>query len=383
MRVVPAACLAVLLGTSCSNGPKQDFDDFLHRADRSQRDGGAGAPSHYEELSGTWLVNSLLAGGINLALRMRFTVDAGPPPVHAHVSIWLARPDGDPTPYSASALEIDTMIDADGKFILRADPLILGPNELPVNTTVKAIVVMDSRTLGKDEWCGSATGSVDEPLVLDLAGTTFSARRDEGDMLLRKDVPQRCPGAGPAPMRPDAGAADAGRPMSPDLSRVPSHLADLSGHWILSSRLAGALPLQLWASLAYVPAGPGAGGAGGAGAGGAGGAGPIGGGSLDGALRRAVDPPGTPALVTFTTRVDADGRFEVWVPSLELPTAGGDVIKGRILLGGATLSADAFCGVGVGDVSSPIELDLQGTTFHAVRWTPGTPVPMAATDRCP
>ncbi len=364
MRIVPAWCLGLLVSASCAQGPKQDFDDFLRRADRSQHDGGAGAESHFEDLSGTWLVNSLLAGGINLALRMRFKVDPGPAPVHTHVSVWLARPDGDPAPYAVSSLEIDTTIDESGRFILRADPLILGPRELPVNTTVKAIVIMDVRTRSKDEWCGDATGSVAEPLVLDLAGTTFSARRDEGDTLLRKDVPQRCPGQAPASV-PDAGVMDAGRPMPPDLSSVPSRLADLSGHWILSSRLAGALPLQLWASLAYVPS-----------------TAPGGGGSLDGALRRAVDAPGSPALVTFSTRVAADGRFEIWVPSLELPTAGGDVIKGRVLLEGATQSADEFCGVGVGEVSAPIQIDLMGTTFRAARWTPGTPVPVAPPDRC-
>lgn len=373
MRVAPAWCLALLLGASCARSPKEDFDDFLRRADRSQRDGGAGPESRFEDLSGVWLLNSLLAGGINLALRIQLQLDPGPPPVHAHARVWLARADGDATPYAAPQLEVETMIDESGRFVLRADPLVLGPNELPVNTTVKAVVVMNARTLSRDEWCGAATGTVDEPLVLDLAGTTFAARRDDGDTLSRRDVPQRCPGANPGPAAPDAGAADAGRPMSPDLSRVPSHLADLSGHWILTSRLAGALPLQLWASLTYIPTGAGAGGAGGA----------SGGGSLDGALRRAVDAPGSPALLSFSTRLDASGHFEIWLPSLELPTAGGDLIKARILLGGATLSADDFCGVGVGEVSSPIMLDLAGTTFRAARWTPGTPVPAAPPDRCP
>jgi hypothetical protein len=146
--------------------------------------------------------------------------------------------------------------------------------------------------------------------------------------------------------------------MSPDLSSVSSVAADLSGDWILSADLAQSLSLGLWASLVYTPS-------------------PDGGGALDGALRRATDPPGSIALATFSTLVSPDGRFELWLPALAIGTT-----QASVLLVGATRSADVFCGAGAGRVHKPIDLDLAGTTFGAVRWTPGTPLPTDAPDRC-
>jgi hypothetical protein len=366
------AGLCLLVSAGCLANPRDDYDDFFTRADRRQPDGGSGVESRLEAISGTWLVNSLLAGGINLALRMKFQMDESPPPRTMHVQIWIARKPGDTAPYGAPILSIDSQVDADGKFVLRAEPLVLGPAELPVNTNVRASVIMESITLGKDAWCGTATGSVSEPLVLDLKGTTFSARRDDGDTLAAADVPQRCPGSQAAP---DAGAGpvDAGRPMPPDLSGVPSQLADLGGQWLMSAKLAGSLPLNLWVSLTYQAARPGM----------PDGGGVVGAASLDGALRRATDLPGSPALASFSTSIDAMGRFEIWVPQLSIESAVSDPIRARILLSGATLGADTFCGAGVGEVTSPIQIDLVGTTFSAARWMPGTPVPMAPVTKCP
>jgi hypothetical protein len=177
------------------------------------------------------------------------------------------------------------------------------------------------------------------------------------------DVPLRCPDVQPPP--PDAGppAADAAvEPPVPDLSAVPSAAHDLSGQWLLTARLPIGLPLRLWLSLAYAAGADGA--------------------SLDGALRSTKAMPGDPALVHFDTRVDADGRFVIWLPgaSLDLGTARLD---GDILLAGATLGDDAFCGQAAGAVRSPLKLDLAGTTFSAQRWTPGTPVPEDAPNACP
>jgi hypothetical protein len=191
--------------------------------------------------------------------------------------------------------------------------------------------------------------------MLDLVGSTFAARRDDARTLTVADVPQSCFPHG----APDGGVIETPRPMSPDLSAVPSAAADLTGDWILDANLAQSLPLRLWASLVYTPAAGG------------------GGGSLDGALRRATDPPGSIALTTFSTLVTPDGRFELWLPALAIGTT-----QASVLLVGATRSADVFCGAGAGRVHKPIDLDLAGTTFGAVRWAPGTPLPMGAPDRC-
>jgi hypothetical protein len=96
------------------------------------------------------------------------------------------------------------------------------------------------------------------------------------------------------------------------------------------------------------------------------------------ALRKATDPPGTPALLTFSTTVSPDGRFTLWLPGVSIGSVRGDV-----LLVAATQSKDAFCGKGAGQVQQPIMLDLSGTTFGAARWTPGTAVPDNIPVSCP
>jgi len=205
-------------------------------------------------------------------------------------------------------------------------------------------------------FCGSATGDVTQPLALDLSGSTFAARRDDDGTLALTDVPQSCfpHGAGG-----DGGVVETPRPMSPDLSSVSSTLADVSGDWILDANLAQSIPMKLWASLRFTPSPGGSGG------------------SLDGALRRATDPPGSVALTTFSTAVAADGRFELWIPALVVGTT-----QASVLLVGATRDADVFCGAGAGRVHKPIDLDLAGTTFGATRWTPGTTVPTDTPDHC-
>lgn len=342
----------------CLSDPRDDFEDFLGRADRTPADGGGALESRLEDLDGVWLFNSLLAGGLDLALRMRFEMVEAQSPITLRAQIWLSTQRLDERPI----VETETTVGPDGRFILRAEPLMLGPNELPVNTTVSASVILDIRTLSHLALCGTATGSVSQPLMLDLSGTTFSALKDDAASLPVDEVPQRCPGQAAAP---DAGApGDAGRPAAPDLSAVPSRFADLSGTWYMNARLAGSLSLALAASLELVPS-------------------PSGGGAIDGALRRVMDPPGSPALVTFSTPVSPDGRFELWIPELALMSSTGDPIRARLLLVGATLGADAFCGAGAGAVFEPIDIDLAGTTFHAQRWTPGTPEPTAPAGACP
>jgi hypothetical protein len=198
---------------------------------------------------------------------------------------------------------------------------------------------------------------VQEPLSLDLAGSTFAARPDSRSLQLT-DVPQSC-----FPKNDNGGPViETPKPPSPDLSSVSSMVADISGNWIINANLAGSVPLKLWAELVFTPGTPDGG---------------TTAGSIDGALRRATDSPGSLALGSFTTQVSADGRFEVWLPQLVVGQT-----QASVLLVGATRSADVFCGAGAGQVHKPIDLDLMGTTFGAVRWIPGTPVPDPIVDHC-
>ena len=348
-----AAILVVLsLAAAGCRGAGDDYSDFLERrgvgADDDQQ-----VQSTLQDLSGRFLLHALLAGGLDLGLRAELAMDVAAQPIPLHARLWLAtaNPDSD-----APLVETDSEVAADGTFILDAEPLMLAAGSTPgLNTAVDANVVLHAATQSPSAFCGTATGNVVQPLALDLAGSTFAARRDDDGTLALTDVPQSCfpRGAG------DGGVIETPRPMSPDLSSVSSALADLSGDWILDADLAQSIPMKLWATLHFAPSPDGSGGA------------------LDGALRRATDPVGSVALTTFATAVSADGRFELWLPALVVGTT-----QASVLLVGATRSAAVFGGAGAGRVHKPIDLDLAGTTFGATRWTPGTPVPTTAPDRC-
>jgi hypothetical protein len=225
---------------------------------------------------------------------------------------------------------------------------------------------MHSRTLSSDEWCGDAEGSTSVPLELDLAGSTFLARRDDAVTIASKDLPFRCTDVAPPPA-PDAGPADGGAgdaeppPPAPDLSAVASQPADLTGHWLVNVQTGFGVPLRLWLALTYSATDAG--------------------GWLDGALRTTNTMPGTAPLATFGVPVDPQGRFTIWLPDARL--TGTVTVEGDILFAGATLDADHFCGAAAGEITSPLQKPLEGTTFSAERWTPGTEVPTGTPNRCP
>jgi hypothetical protein len=351
----------LLLALVGCRGASDDYNDFLAR--RQVGDGGVEVvQSQLADLSGRWLLHALLAGGLDLGLRVELSMDTAQTPIPMHARMWLAtgNPATDPP-----LVETHTTVAADGTFTLDAEPLVLAPGSTPgLNVAVTANVVLAASTQSATSWCGTASGNVTQPLSLDLAGSTFAARPDSRSLQLT-EVPQSC-----FPKDTSGVVMPAPKPPAPDLSSVPSVNADLSGNWIINANLAGSLPLQLWAELVYTPAGTPDGGLT---------ALPDGGvaGSLDGALRRATDPPGSLALASFTTQVTSDGRFQVWLPTLLVGQT-----QASVLLVAATRSADVFCGAGAGQVQKPIQLDLVGTTFGAVRWTPGTPLPASPPNQC-
>jgi hypothetical protein len=354
VRSLILASIAALFSLTCGcRGASDDYADYLERRGVGPGDDGD-VQSTLQDVSGRFILHALLAGGLDLGLRVELQMDLTAQPIPMHARMWLltANPDADPP-----LVETDSVVATDGTFDLHAEPLELAAGATPgLNTPVRANVVLHAATQSPSAWCGTATGDVVVPLALDLSGSTFAARRDDDGTLALTDVPQSCfpHGAGG-----DGGVVETPRPMSPDLSSVSSTLADIGGDWILDANLAQSIPMKLWASLRFTPSPGGAGG------------------SLDGALRRATDPPGSVALTTFSTAVTADGRFELWMPALVVGTT-----QASVLLVGATRSADVFCGAGAGRVHKPIDLDLSGTTFGAARWVPGTPVPTSAPDRC-
>jgi hypothetical protein len=344
--------LLLLLGVGACRGAADDYNDFLAR----RPDAGANQTiqSTLEDVSGVWLLHALLAGGLDLGLRAQLTMDLKQTPIPMHAKMWLAISDYTTEP---PLVETDTTVAADGTFDLHAEPLVLMKGTTPgINVDVRANAVLHASTQNMTAFCGTATGTVEQPLALDLAGSTFAARPDSRTLQIT-DVPQSCFPKDGSMMPPMVV-----KPPAPDLSSVSSMVADLSGNWIIAANLAGSLPLNLWAELELTPGTPDGGDSAG---------------SLDGALRRATDAPGSLALASFTTQVSSDGRFQIWIPDLQVGQT-----QASVLLVGATRSADVFCGAGAGQVQKPIQLDLTGTTFGSVRWTPGTPLPSPIPDHC-
>lgn len=357
MRLAVSLLAAALL--ACGVTPREDYDDYLARTADRRSAGDAGiTESTFHDLRGVWLVHATLTAGLELGLRIQLSGPDDPPPVELTAKLWLERQDPEVDPPLVTTTAV---VEQDGRFTVEARPLVLGTDVVNTDDPVVANVTLVSRTLGSDNWCGQAEGEVSSPLTLELVGSTFSAHRDDGT-LVSAALPSQCTDL-PEPPQPDAGVEDGdggvgpARPASPDLGDVAGERRDISGHWLLRASIVG-LPLDLWLSLVYGEGDENA--------------------TLDGALRRAADPPGSPALTTFDTRVDADGFFEVWLPDFELTTT--ITIEGDILLRGAILPS-AFCGGVAGALTAP-PLVLDGSTFLAVPWIPGTDLPAEVGRTC-
>jgi hypothetical protein len=387
MRATSALLVLATL-VACGRTPRDDYDDYLERANRLALDEGVepdGArPPAWQDVTGSWLLQAKLALGNSIWLRVRMCAPVANPtqadwdrcdpatgPGPLMVRMWLDR---QVMATDAPIVETSTDVDAEGHFLLVADPLKL-PKEI-IGFEIVARVEMYARTAASGAWCGDATGVVTSPPGIPLDGSTFAALRDPDQTLTRADTVWECRGVGVEVPGDDAGpGTDTGpstdgaptgdlgpdpgpaRPESPDLSAVPSVQADLTGHYLLTAELPIGLALQLWLSVvsAYGDAG----------------------GTLDGAVHAVMAAPGTPALATFTTTLTTDGRFEVWLPNALLPSSLGEV-EADILLAGATLDSDRFCGEAAGAVTRPLPLMLAGTRFGAQRFVPGGPVTPAA-----
>lgn len=423
-RSICMAGLLVGLGVSlaaCGDSlPRTDYDNFRSRSE-SERVAAEiiEGDSQLQDLSGRWIMHADLVGGIRLGLVTDFqvtgTVAEGEVPRTYTLQVWLhdqdvpvktCMADGDcgegqtcgrfNVCESAPLLITTTEVADDGTFQI-ALPLNLPASVVNTADPVIADVVLNASTTDGDAYCGFATGNVTSPLTFVLDGSTFGATRYEPAQLLCQisatdDAPARpcetaeelaigdnydhvyrlrpnkCPVGtidGPDGGMPDMGVEPDGglqRPASPDLSEVTSEPRDLTGTYVLTATVNGVIPLQLWLSLIHTQGETA--------------------GSLDGALRSTMDMPGDEALETFTTTVDAEGRFEIWLPELVVTTDIATV-EANLLLGGATVET-GLCGRATGEVlAPPLGMLNERTTFFATPWQPGTPLPEGALSACP
>ena len=225
----------LLLLVAC-RGAADDYNDFLAR--RPDAAASQTIQSTLQDVSGVWLLHALLAGGLDLGLRAQLTMDIKqPPPIALHAKLWLAISDFTSEP---PLVETDTTVAADGTFDLHAEPLVLVKGTTPgINVDVRANAVLHASTQSMSAFCGTATGTVEQPLMLDLAGSTFAARPDSRTLQIT-DVPQSCFPPNQPSMPPMVV-----KPPAPDLSSVSSVLADVSGNWILDADLAQSIPMRL------------------------------------------------------------------------------------------------------------------------------------------
>jgi hypothetical protein len=414
--------LFILIMTGCEDIPQRDYDDFKKRTASLRPDelSTEDQKSKLADLRGMWLLRAQLNAGIELGLRVQIIADEWPeeigeddPPFQFEAKIWLDRQNpevDDPI----VIVDPPPQMNSEGRFTITANPLILDPETLDVTVAIEAIVDLESVSLNADQFCGLATGSVTKPFIIDLEGSTFNAFRDDDLSLTVEEITEPyCPrdmnsseagseagdtggeagdtggeagdtGGEAGGMAGEAGAVagevageESGpvRPTLPELARDESAPADLTGHWLVNVSLAGGLPLKLWASFVYT-------------------APPVEGvtlgaegGIIDGTLRRDSDTIDAEPIARFTSPINADGVFEVWLPDFVLDALVR--VEGDLLMGGVILPANeervetVWCGEAAGEARSPIMIDLAGTTLFAAPWRPGAPIPADMPSACP
>ena len=190
-RALIGVALATVAAVGGCRDPADDYAEFLDASASFRGQTAPIAASHLEDLTGDWFVHALLAGGLPLSLRMRFSMDVTQTPIPLTAMIWTASANLDTDPPLDT---VTSVVGADGRFTLRAEPLIIAKGAVKgVNIAVTANIDMDNYTQSADEWCGGATGAIVDPFPLDLAGSTLGALRDTTHTLTVDQVPGRCP----------------------------------------------------------------------------------------------------------------------------------------------------------------------------------------------
>ena len=355
----------------CNPEPADDYNNFLERTAEERANAcleGAPQTGINGDLtrSDGWLVRALLSGGITIGLRVVFSPHKDgdtPDGTRLEVRIWL-----DDQPKDAEPLVVtETIIRKDGTYTLVANPLNLPPEVLNAETSVIADVTLDSAQIDEQTWCGIATGSVVSPLMLDLEGSTFSAKPFV-DGLDIDQIPFACPGACVDSMESKGTDMMGGMPMTlekpdaPQLTLETNERADLTGDWLMAATLE-LISINLWVSLNYRESIDGSAA------------------SVDGAIRLTDDALDSQPRAVFTAPVDEKGVFEVWVPGFALEVNGTEIAADILLVAGTT--DEGWCGVAAGEVRKPIELELENSTFRAYRWMPGSPVEDNLMTTCP
>jgi hypothetical protein len=236
--------------------------------------------------------------------------------------------------------------DAEGNYTIDMGTVMVTGAANPVTgSDIVATLQVLGRIVHADAFCGELTGMLMSPLEFDLAGSTFGAIRldDDGSdpAALPTMFPYRCNMVPPAEVT----------------------LPNVSGQFLfaLETSLGPDLPLQFvttielsftddggaLADFTFQPL------------------------SLDvGATTTPREFVGEP-LIFSDIAIDADGNYEidmglVMVTGAANPVTGSD-IEAQLVVHGQIVHENAFCGELTGDLMSPLEYDLDGSEFAAMR----------------
>ncbi|MCS6759992.1 MAG: hypothetical protein MO852_14420 [Candidatus Devosia euplotis] len=199
-------CLLSLLSLSLVGGcvePREEYDDFLQRADRTppepvEPELGCGG---YADLTGKrYLMNVLIRnlGDIPLLLQMRitsFAPEGDGASLGGDLRLDTDGPDDPPLSTFSGTMDADGLLYVDvGTLSIPAErsPIMSGE----VGVAILLELAFNMLVLDADTLCGGVDGTksnVLEPVMLGLEGTTFGAKAfgDEGQIPV--DVPFDCP----------------------------------------------------------------------------------------------------------------------------------------------------------------------------------------------
>jgi hypothetical protein len=242
-------------------------------------------------------------------------------------------------------LEFDAVeFDAEGNFEIDMGLVMVTGVANPVTGgDIEATLVVSGRIVHDDAMCGGFEGMLMSPLEYDLAGSTFAAIRLDDDGCTPETLPVSFPYKCDQVPPPDA--------------------LDYSGYFLfaLETSLGPDLPLQFVTTVAYT-------------------AGDDGAGVVDLTFQPLSLDQGETLIpreyigepLTFEDiPVAADGTVDldmglVMVTGAANPVTGGD-IEATILVHAEIRDEDTMCGQFEGMLMSPLEYDLAGSTFAAIR----------------
>ena len=172
-------CLVAALAFGCNNDtPRDDYRDYRERTEQA-RTAGCQSQGYSDgalaDITGLWMIRALLNGGISLGLRIEISAQMGEtndPPRRIEANFWLEDQGMDMAPIATAEAEIDDQ----GRFVIIAEKLELGPDVLGSESSVEARVELHGQSVDSSAWCERCSAALSARGV-ESDGSTFGALR--------------------------------------------------------------------------------------------------------------------------------------------------------------------------------------------------------------